>query len=158
MALLDFIKNRQASEQPPVADKSQQQKPETAKEMYTREAANEKTARKPVEHMPEDAKAQVRETGALLDKATRHMNSDRSPAQAPAGSSESPEASRQNMTHQDKAAHDLSPTSAQKGTPSHELSSPSVSEPTPETPKPNKTPSPTPEAPAPSRSRGGWER
>ncbi len=157
MAFLDFLK-RQSSEQQPVAETSQQQKPETAKEMYTREAANEKAARKPVEHMPEDAKAQARETGALLDKATQHLNSDRSPAQAPQGSSESPEASRQNMTHQDKAAHDLSPTSAQKGTPSHEQKSPSVSERTPEAPKPDKTPSPMPEAPAPSRSRGGWER
>jgi hypothetical protein len=154
MALLDWMKNR--GQQSPAAE-PRQQKPETAKEMYTREAGQEKTARRPVEQMPDEAKAQARQTGALLDKATQHMNSDRSP-QAPAGGSESPEASRQNMSHQDKAAHDLSPTSAQAGTPAHEQDSPSVSGQTPESVKPDKTPSPMPETPAPSRSRGGWER
>jgi len=40
MALLDFIKNRQTQQQS--VTKSQQPKPETAKEMYTREAAQER--------------------------------------------------------------------------------------------------------------------
>ena len=41
MAFLDFMKNRNAAQQQSVANKPQEQKPETAKEMHTRQAALE---------------------------------------------------------------------------------------------------------------------
>jgi len=163
MALLDFIKNRQASEKTPAAGTPQQQrsdstKPQTAKEMYTREAANEKTSRNPVERMPEDQRAKAQEIGARLDNATNHLNQNaQTPSPAPADSASSPEASRQNMTNQDKAAPDLSPTSMQAGSTGHEAHSPAHSNDAPADSRQNDIQSPS-QTPSPSRGRGGWER
>jgi hypothetical protein len=114
MALLDFIKNRQ---QQPSGEQSQQPEPETAKEMYSRQAAQEKTDQKPVQQIPEADKSQAKELGARLDKATQHIQQG-APAQtpAPADSTGSPQPMAQKMMNQDTAAPALSPTSAQSGT------------------------------------------
>jgi hypothetical protein len=114
MAFLDFIRNRQ--QQSP-EQSSQQQKPETAREMYTRQAGEERAGAKPMEQLPQADRDQAKELGARLDKATQHLRQD-APAQtpSPSDSAGSPEAMRQNMTGQENAAPSLSPTSAQRGT------------------------------------------
>lgn len=110
MALLDFIKNRQ--QQPAEAS---QQKPETAKEMYSREASEGRAGQKPVEQIPDNAKSAARDLGARLDNASQPIQQT-GPAQAsaPEGAS-GPEPMRQKMTAQDKDAPELSPTSGQMG-------------------------------------------
>jgi hypothetical protein len=121
MAFLDFIRNRQEQS----ADQSQSQKPETAREMYTREAGQ--GAQRTVGELPEAAKEQAREIGARLDKATQHLRQD-SAAPSPAPESTgSPEPMRQRMMGQDNAAPALSPTSAQRGAVAHEQESPAPS-------------------------------
>jgi len=116
MALLDFMNKRKAAQQQSVANKSQEPKPETAKEMYTRQAGQEQTAR-PLDRMPPDQQAKVEGIKASLQKATQHIDkSAHSPSAAPADGNGSREAMRQNMTGQDKTAPALSPTSAQSGT------------------------------------------
>jgi hypothetical protein len=116
MALLDFIKNRQG-QSPTAEQQSQQQKPETAKEMYTRQATQERADQKPVQQIPEADKSQAKELGARLDKATQHIQQS-APAltPAPADSTGSPQPMAQKMMNQDTAAPALSPTSAQSGT------------------------------------------
>jgi hypothetical protein len=75
MALLDFIRNRNASPQQPVAQTSQPQ------------AAPSPT----VESLPAHVKAQAveaaRPAAELMEKATQHRNSANAPAQAPASNS-----------------------------------------------------------------------
>ena len=56
MAFLDWIKNGNAAPQQSVANKFQEQKPETAKEMYSRQDAQERAAAKPI---PPEAKTQA---------------------------------------------------------------------------------------------------
>ena len=130
MAFLDFIKNRQQ----PGAEQSQQQKPETAKEMYTRQAEQERAGQKPVQQLPDSEKSQARELGARLDKATQHLRQDAAPqTPARADSTGSREPMRQKMMAQDEHAPALSPTSAQRGQTANEKSpSPATSEKTPE--------------------------
>jgi len=109
MALLDFLKKRQQQTAQP---KTQ---PETAKQMYTREAAQQ-TKRSSVEQMPPEQLQKVNEIRARIEKATRHAGQE-SPAR-PASHADAPvtqEAMRQNMTAQDKSAPAMSPTSAQAG-------------------------------------------
>jgi hypothetical protein len=107
VAFLDFVKNRNASQQQPVAEKSQAQKPETAKEMYTREAAQEKANRVAP---TADQEARAQKIGDELRKATQHLeHRDFGPSNAPAGSgSNAPQLQKQNK--QDKAQEALSPT------------------------------------------------
>jgi hypothetical protein len=130
MAFLDFIKNRQQS----AAEQTQQQKPETAKEMYSRQAEQETAGQKPVQQLPDAEKSQARELGARLDKATQHVRQDAAPeTPARADSTSSPEPMRQKMMAQDEQAPALSPTSAQLGQTANEKSpSPATSEKTPE--------------------------
>jgi hypothetical protein len=47
MAMLDWIKNRNASQQQSAAEKSPDAKPENAKQMYTREAARRRPIKSP---------------------------------------------------------------------------------------------------------------
>jgi len=115
MALLDFIRNREASQQQSVAENSQQQKPQNAKEMYTQRDAQEKTAQKPVEKIPETDRAAAKAVAERIQKATQHMRESH-PEQPGADSTGGREAMRQNMSNQDKAAPSLSPTSNQAGT------------------------------------------
>jgi hypothetical protein len=128
MALLDFMKDRKAGQQQGVADKSQEQKPQNAKEMYTQQAAQEKATQRPVEQIPEADKAKAREVGQRIEKATQHLQQD-APAQpsVPTDGTGGPEPMRQTMAGQDKSAPSLSPTSAQAGTPATQKSAPSAS-------------------------------
>jgi hypothetical protein len=139
MAFLDFIKNRNASPQQSVAKESQQ--PETAKQMYTREAAQAKS--KPVEQISPDEKAKAADIGTDLKK-TMGLHGPDGNGPAPAGGAASPEAVRQNMTGQNRAAEALSPTNMHSGKPVEK-----------ETKEPEKPKSPAPTVP---RPRPSWER
>jgi hypothetical protein len=113
---LDFIKNRLTSQQQPVANKSQEQKPETAQQMYKREAVEEKASRNPIGRMPPEQIAKLNGIKATLERATRHINKDvHAPSAAPGESAGGWEAMQQNMTAQDKTAPALSPASMQAG-------------------------------------------
>src|ERR1035438_742933 len=83
MGLLDFIKNRLASQRPSAADNTQGQKPETAKEMYAREAKQEEASHKPLDRMPSEQQAQVAEIKSRLEKATQ-FNQPEPPPNTPA--------------------------------------------------------------------------
>ena len=109
MALLDFIKNRNAAQQQSVANRPQEQKPETAKEMHTRQAAQDKAAERPI--TPE-IKAQADRAMATINKASQHLQPQPAPA-APDGGS--PAAHLQKQNHQDNAQPALSPTDGAAG-------------------------------------------
>jgi hypothetical protein len=115
MAFLDFLKDRAVRQQPD-ADKSQTPKPEMAKQMYTREAAQERANQKPLTLEPRQ-QTELDAVRARLEKATQHLGPDSTPPPSPipADSSGSRESMRQNMTAQDKEAPALSPTSGQAG-------------------------------------------
>jgi len=116
VAFLDFIRNRNASKQQPVANKSQEQRPESAKQMYSRQAAQEKANQPPISGIPPNDQARVESIKATLEKATQHVdNSAVAPSATPADDMGSREAMQQNMAGQDKVAPQLSPTSMQKG-------------------------------------------
>jgi hypothetical protein len=110
MPILDFIKNRNSQQQ----STEQQPKLETAKEMYTREASQDKAAAKPVQQISADDKARVSEIRTDMQKATQQVGPE-SPSPDPGGGGASPQAMRQNMSNQDKTAPSLSPTSEQMG-------------------------------------------
>jgi hypothetical protein len=151
---LDFIKNRNASRQEPDTSKSQEQKPETAKEMYTRQAAQDKANQKPIEQIPQADKDVAKSVGERIDRETQHLQ-ERSPAQPSVGeTASSPEPMRQTMLSQNKAAPALTPTSAQAGITEAEKSAPSPSK---------DAPAKAPEKPAHfpqtlPRPRPSWER
>jgi hypothetical protein len=128
MAFLDFIKNREG--QRPVAEQqSQQQKPETAKEMYTRKDAQDRAAMKPLDQIPADKQARVDAVRAEFEKSTQHQEESAPSAMpAPADATASPQPMQQKMMSQDKPAPDLSPTSAQKGTKAMEQEAPAASD------------------------------
>lgn len=153
-AMLDWIKNRNASQQQSTAEKSQDAKPETAKQMYTREATRETANQKPLTQMPPEQQAKVDAIKETLAKATQHMDKNTpTSAPAPGGGSESPEAARQKMSQQDKAAPALSPTDASAGN--------TVSEKTQSAPQQSpKAPQNTPGQTSPTlpRPRPSWER
>jgi hypothetical protein len=116
MAFLDFISNRQG-QRPAGEQQSQRQKPEAAKEMNTRGAAQQNAPAKQFENMRPDQQAKVKEAQTLFRQGTQEMAQAPSVrAQAPADSTESPQVMAQKSMNQDKAAPALSPTSAQKGT------------------------------------------
>jgi len=116
MAFLDFIKNRQQQS----VEQPTQPKQETAREMYAREAQQDTAGQRSVAQLPDVDKAQARELGERLDKATQSIRQDTGAGPAPADTTGSPEPMRQNMMSQDKSAPDLSPTSAQRGSVTHE--------------------------------------
>jgi hypothetical protein len=157
MALLDFMKDRKAGQQQAVANKSQEQKPQTAKEMYTQQDTQEKTNRRPArDDMPPDQQAKVETIKATLEKATQHADkSAQSPSPTPADDTGSREALRQNMTGQDKAVPALSPTSAQAGQPATEKNTPGPSN---ETPAKTQEKQSGPVPPTLPRPRPSWER
>jgi hypothetical protein len=149
MAFLDFIRNRQEQS---AEQSSQSQKPETAREMYARQAEQGAARQRSVGELPEADKTQAREIGARLDKATQYLRQDsEAPAPAP-DSTGSPEPMRQNMMGQDNAAPDLSPTNAQRGAVGHEQEQssafPEQSSPSSTVERPRTLPRPTP----------SWER
>jgi hypothetical protein len=158
MAFLDFIKNRDV-QRPAAEQQSQQQKPDHAREHFARRDAQDKAALKPLDGLPAQPKAELDEVKARMEKASQHLHQDVSaPVVAPQDSASSPEAARQNMSNQEKATPELSPTSMQAGTTVSEKDAPAVTNEAPvkEEPKPTPTPDPSP-TPTP-RGRDGWER
>ncbi len=107
MAFLDFLKKRQQQTTQP---KPEQPKPETAKQMYTREAAAESAAVKPIS--PE-IKAQAARVMATMDKASQYAQPP-SPRIAPETAG-SPAAQLQNQHGQGKTQVALSPTDGASG-------------------------------------------
>ena len=156
MGLLDFIKNRMASRQQAVAENAQEKKPETAKEMYAREAKQEEASRKPLDRMPPEQQAQVAEIKSRLEKATQFNQPEPPPnTPAPAGGRQ---ALRQMSMNQDEAAPPQSPTSAQMGSTETQKKAPSRSSERSEEPS---KPSPTPRNDRPQtlpRRPPSWER
>jgi len=115
MAFLDFIKNRQAQQQS-AKQSPEQQEPETAKEMYTRESGQERAGAKSMQQMPPEQQAKVEEVKGKLQQATQHLGQNAETfSPAPADSAASPQPMAQKMMSQENAAHALSPTSAQAG-------------------------------------------
>lgn len=149
MGLLDWITKRNTGRQQSVAETPQ--RPERAKEMYTREAAQEKTNLKPLDRMPADQLAKVDAIKAKLEKATQHIDANALTPSPAANGNDSLEAARQNMTGQGKHAPALSPTNAHAGKAAHEtLPAPSQESPSkaPDKPRPQTVPRPQP----------SWER
>lgn len=109
MAFLDFIKNRAA--QQPAAEKAEQQKPETAKEMYSRQDAQAKANR--IAPTP-DQQSRAQKIGEEMRKATQHLQQP--PTASPsAGEGSSNAAQLQKQNQQGKAQEALSPTDDAKG-------------------------------------------
>jgi hypothetical protein len=136
MALLDFIKNRNAGKQGPATEKSHEQKPETAKEMYTRQAQGN-VSQKGLNDMPPEQRAKVEAVKSTLEKATQHIDRiAHIPPGGPTDNTGNRDALRQNMTGQDKAVPALSPTSAEAGQPATDKSASAPSnEPSAKTPE-----------------------
>lgn len=89
-------------------------RPENAKQMYTRQAATEKTP--PVEQIPDKDKGAAKAIGERIDRMTQHLRNQLSEPSGQAGSGESPAAARQNMTGQETPQAALSPTDGRAGT------------------------------------------
>jgi hypothetical protein len=115
MGFLGWIRNRNAAQQQSAANKSQEPRPENAKQMYAREAAQERANRTPLDRMPAEQQAKVDKIKATLEKATQHIERSTETSPTPVDANGGREAVRQNMTAQDKAAPAFSPTSAQAG-------------------------------------------
>ena len=69
MAFLEWIKNR--GEHQPAGEQQSQQQPETAKQMYTRQDAEERVNAKPASQIPPDQRERVEAVKADLQKATQ---------------------------------------------------------------------------------------
>ena len=145
MGFLEWIKNSNASQQQPVANKPQQPKPETAKQMYTREAALDAAKRKPLSELPPAVQSRLDGIKETLRRATQHHEPNGDSPSAPAGGLTNREAMRQNMTGQDRTAPALSPTGMHAGTPDSEKISPPI---TPRVERPKTLP----------RTPPSWER
>ena len=116
MSFLSWIKERNAAPQQQPVAQTQQQKPENAKAMYAREAEQEKANLKPIDQMPPEQQTKLDKIKEKLEKAKPDIGQNApTPSLADAGST--PEASRQNMTGQDRTAPALSPTNAHAGQP-----------------------------------------
>jgi hypothetical protein len=126
MAFLDFIKNRQQ----PSQETSAAPKPETAKEMYTRQAEQDRGSVKPVESMAPDQQARVEAVKSNLQKASLHVGTE-APATSAPDATANPQPMRQNMMSQENAAPDMSPTSAQAGGRAVDVEGPSAPSATP---------------------------
>src|SRR5579871_3033888 len=111
---LGFIRDRHSQQ----ASETPQQKPETAKEMYSRQAVGPS---KSVRNLSQAQRTEAKEIGSELRQATQEISStSTSPAAAPAPVGSNPEAMRQKMMQQDNAAPSLSPTTAQRGVTANE--------------------------------------
>jgi hypothetical protein len=125
MGILDFIKNRQAQPQPAAP----QTQPETAKQMYAREAVQDKAAAKSPSQMPADQRAKVAEVSAKMQAHTMGAEQTaQSVSAAPADATANPQPMKQASMQQDNAAPALSPTTAQAGTQEAENKSPAPSQ------------------------------
>ena len=129
MAFLDFISNRDG--QQPVAEQPSQKQPETAKQMYTRQA-EEQAAAKPSELVTRGQQERLAEAQALYSKGTQEPPSPTPPpAPAPAGGTANPQPMQQQMMGQETVAPDLSPTSAQASARAQDVEGPSAPASTP---------------------------
>lgn len=123
MAFLDFIKNRgqQSAEQ-----QSQQQKPEISHDA-SRQATQERVAATPTEYVRPEQQGRLAEVQALYNKGTQEASQPiPAPSPAPEDGTTNPQPMRQAMSGQDKAAPDMSPTSAQHGSRAEEVEGPSA--------------------------------
>jgi hypothetical protein len=127
MAMLDFIKNRQ--QQKPQNQPQQSQKPEPTKNVAAEQSAHEK-ATAMVNQMKPQERARVEEVKTNAEAYLKEVNQNTAPAPAPASAdgASSPQPMAQKMMSQDKAAPELSPTSAQKGTRATEQEAPRQTE------------------------------
>ena len=148
MALLDFIKNRGA-QQPAPEQQTQQSSPENAKQMYTREAAEQKASAKPLALNAKD-NAATKDAGDLFRQGTQsNEQAVSSPTPATTDSNTAPQQPMvQPSMNQDKDAPALSPTSAQAAGRESEQGV-SVSEAS----SPSQTPSP-----ARGQNHSSWDR
>ena len=113
--LIDWIRNHKAARQQSVAEKPLERKPENAKEMYTREAAQKKASEKPI--TPEIKAQADRAAGAI--KEGMQQPSQSGPAAPESGSG--PTAQLQKQDGQERTQAALSPTDGAAGkTPSQE--------------------------------------
>jgi hypothetical protein len=87
--------------------------PENAKQMYAREAANEKA--RPIEQIPDGDKASAKAIGERIDRMTQHLRDALSEPSGQAGFGGSPAAGRQNMIGQETPQEALSPTDGRAG-------------------------------------------
>jgi len=131
MAFLDFIKNRDgqrsAGEQ-----SSQQQQPETAKQMYARQATEEQGTPRFSELVQPRQQERLAEAQALYNKGTQEPPAPAlPPAPTPAGGAANPQPMQQPMMGQETVAPDMSPTSAQASARSQDVEGPSTSAPAP---------------------------
>jgi hypothetical protein len=103
MSLLDFIKNRRSQQE----STDQQPKPETAKEMYTREAIEENANRVGATPDQEKRAQQIGEEMRTATQSSPRLTT--APPDAPTDQSGNT-AHLQNQSNQDKAQEALSPT------------------------------------------------
>jgi hypothetical protein len=146
MGMLDFIKNRGSRQQPP-----EQAKPETAKQMYTREAAQEKPSARAINDLSAGDKASLSKAQELFAKGTRQAQESPAMPAPQAEGATAPQPMAQMSMNQDKSAPALSPTSAQQGTRAHEQESPASA-------KQNPSPSQEQAKPTMARRPPSWER
>jgi hypothetical protein len=131
MAFLDFIRNREG-QRPAGEQQSQQEQPETAKQMYTRQAAEEQANAKPVDRdMKPEQRAVMSDVQTKMRSSAEQPSETAAPSSAPADATANPQPMRQNMMNQDKAAPESSPTSAQSGATVKEVEGPSAPAETP---------------------------
>jgi hypothetical protein len=129
MALLDFIRNRDGQQQ--TAEPQSQQQPETAKQMYSREATVDQAA-KPSDLVRSDQQARLAQAQALFSKGTQDTpQKTPAPTSAPEEGATSPQPMRQAMTGQETVAPELSPTSAQASARAQDVEAPSAPASTP---------------------------
>ncbi len=143
MSLLDFIKNRKTQQQ----SAAPQPRSETAKQMYTREAGQERPGYKLEDRMPTEQLGKAKEAKQVGITGGQDVSEGNAPAPSPtpSGGATNPQPMRQMSMQQDNSAPALSPTTAQMGTPGRDQDSPS--------PTPPSTPKPTLPRTTPS-----WER
>jgi hypothetical protein len=127
MALLDFIRTRNQ----PSAEQTEQPRQESAKQMYTRQAAEEQAAPRPSEMVRPGQQAKAAEAKALFDKAAQQPQSATPPpTPAPEGAS-NPQPMQQQGIGQERAAPEMSPTSSLASARAQEVDGPSAPSPTP---------------------------
>jgi hypothetical protein len=104
--------------------------------MYTRETAEQQAAAKPLSQISPEQQARVDTIKTDLQRATHSQGQNvEAPPPAPQDGAENPQPMAQKSMNQDKAAPELSPTSAQAGTRSTEQETPTVSEDTSRSPE-----------------------
>jgi hypothetical protein len=129
MAFLDFIKNREG-QGPAAEQQSQQQKPDVSQDIGAKTAPENSVA--PTQYVRPEQQGRLAEAQTLYHEGTREAEQTTpAPTPVPADGATSPQPMRQNMMSQDKAAPDLSPTSAQSGIRAEEVEGPSAPAATP---------------------------